>query len=66
MGEGAVESGWTGVIFTKDDLVDFAGKQKASSLEYAQLLHRFTGARIHNFAPKEHYVASYPFFKPHQ
>lgn len=46
VGEGAVETGWKGVLFGNDDWVDLEGDQEASSRHFVRLLHRFTGARV--------------------
>jgi len=48
-GEGAIETGVAGVLLGSDDVVDFAGDQRATSEQYAKLLSTFTGARVHDF-----------------
>jgi hypothetical protein len=51
-GEGAVETGATGVLINNDDVVDFSGDQRAASAQYAALLQAFIGARVHEFKPQ--------------
>jgi hypothetical protein len=51
-GEGAVETGVTGVLLLNDSLVDLCGDQRTTSLNYATLLAAFTGARVHQFPPQ--------------
>jgi len=40
-GEGAVRTGWTGVVFGGDELADFAGTQEDDSRHFLELLQFF-------------------------
>ena len=51
-GEGSVETGATGVLLGNDDVIDFAGDQRATSERYAKLLAAFTRTRVHDFPPQ--------------
>ncbi len=42
-GEGSAATGWSGVLFGGDDIVDYAGDQEAASRRYVRLLKQFTG-----------------------
>ena len=46
VGEGAVETGWAGVIFGRDRIIDFAGDQDDASRSYIDLLKEFTGKSL--------------------
>ncbi|MFP4106904.1 MAG: hypothetical protein ACLFVU_12545 [Phycisphaerae bacterium] len=46
MGEGAVETGWSGVLLSGDDLLDFSGDQGDASCSYVDLLQQWTGAPL--------------------
>jgi len=46
MGEGSVSTGWSGVLFGGDDVVDYQGDQEASSRDYAEALKAFTGKTL--------------------
>ena len=45
-GEGAVATGWTGVLLGDDSIVDFSGDQEGRSLSYIDLLTAFTGKTL--------------------
>jgi hypothetical protein len=51
-GEGAVETGATGVLLSNDDVVDLSGDQRATSGSYARQLAGFTRTRVHDFPPQ--------------
>src|SRR5262245_37160172 len=51
-GEGSVETGADGVLLCNDDVIDFAGDQRATSERYAKLLAAFTDSRVHDFPPQ--------------
>ncbi len=45
-GEGAVETGWSGVLLGKDSIIDLSGTQDESSRTYVDLLKEFTGKTL--------------------
>lgn len=45
-GEGAVATGWKGILLGEDEILDLSGDQKASSLNYIKLLQSFTGKML--------------------
>ncbi len=46
LGEGAVETGWTGVLLSDDSIIDFMGDQEVTSRNYIDLLKVFTGKTL--------------------
>jgi len=45
-GEGAVMTGWTGVLLFRDSLVDYSGDQQESSLGFVELLMQYTDKKL--------------------